>query len=69
MDDKIAMEIAREMTSPAKAADMVESAMLLRRGREMNQMPEFYGRAAAQLGNEMSRRAEPMPQNQNAMTQ
>ena len=69
MDDKIAMEIAREMTSPAKAADMVESAMLLRRGRQMNQMPEFYGRAAAQLGNEMSRRAEPMPQNQNAMTQ
>ena len=69
MDDKIAMEIAREMTSPAKAADMVESAMLLRRSREMNQMPEFYGRAAAQLGNEMSRRAEPMPQNQNAMTQ
>jgi hypothetical protein len=69
MDDKIAMEIAREMTSPAKAADMVESAMILRRGREMNQMPEFYGRAAAQLGNEMSRRAEPMPQNQNAMTQ
>ena len=69
MDDKIAMEIAREMTSPAKAADMVESAMLLRRGREMNQMPEFYGRTAAQLGNEMSRRAEPMPQNQNAMTQ
>jgi hypothetical protein len=62
MDDKIAMEIAREMTSPAKAAEMVEAAMALRRSREMNQMPEFYGRAAAQLGNEMSRRAEPMQQ-------
>ena len=60
MDDKIAMEIAREMTSPAKAADMVEAAMVLRRGREMNQMPEFYGRAAAQFGNELSRRAEPV---------
>jgi hypothetical protein len=60
MDDKIAMEIARELTSPAKAADMVETAMALRRGREMNQMPEFYGRAAAQFGNELSRRAEPM---------
>jgi hypothetical protein len=69
IDDKIAMEIAREMTSPAKAADMVESAMLLRRGREINQAPEFYGRAAAQFGNELSRRAEPMQQNQNAMTQ
>jgi hypothetical protein len=69
MDDKIAMEIAREMTSPSKAADMVESAMLLRRGREINQAPEFYGRAAAQFGNELSRRAEPMQQNQNAMTQ
>jgi hypothetical protein len=62
MDDKIAMEIAREMTSPAKAAEMVEAAMALRRSREMNQMPEFYGRAAAQLGNELSRRAEPMQQ-------
>jgi len=60
MDDKIAMEIAREMTSPAKAADMVEAAMALRRSREMNQMPEFYGRAAAQFGNELSRRAEPV---------
>ena len=64
MDDKIAMEIAREMTSPAKAADMVEAAMALRRGREMNQMPEFYGRAAAQFGNELARRAEPMQYNQ-----
>lgn len=62
MDDKIAMEIAREMTSPAKAADMVEAAMALRRSREMSQMPEFYGRAAAQFGNELSRRAEPMQQ-------
>jgi hypothetical protein len=62
MDDKIAMEIAREMTSPAKAAEMVEAAMALRRSREMNQMPEFYGRAAAQFGNELSRRAEPMQQ-------
>lgn len=61
MDDKIAMEIAREMTSPAKAADMVEAAMALRRSREMNQMPEFFGRAAAQFGNELSRRAEPAP--------
>lgn len=61
MDDKIAMEIAREMTSPAKAANMVEAAMMLRRGREMNQMPEFYGRAASQFGNELSRRAEPAP--------
>jgi len=69
MDDKIAMEIAREMTSPAKAADMVESAMLLRRGREMKQMPEFYGRAAAQFGNELSRRAEPIQQNQNALAE
>lgn len=61
MDDKIAMEIAREMTSPAKAADMVEAAMALRRSREMNQMPEFFGRAAAQFGGELSRRAEPTP--------
>ena len=63
MDDKIAMEIAREMTSPAKAADMVEAAMALRRGREINQMPAFYGRAGAQFGNELSRRAEPVPTN------
>lgn len=62
MDDKIAMEIAREMTSPAKAAEMVEAAMALRRSREMNQMPQFYGRAAAQFGNELSRRAEPVQQ-------
>jgi hypothetical protein len=26
-------------------------------------MPEFYGRAAAQFGNELSRRAEPVPTN------
>ncbi len=61
LDDKIAMEIAREMTSPAKAADMVEAAMALSRNRELSQMPEFYGRAAAQFGNELARRAEPAP--------
>ena len=61
MDDKIAMEIAREMTSPAKAAEMVEAAMALRRSREMSQTPEFFGRAAAQFGGELSRRAEPVP--------
>ena len=68
MDDKIALEIARELTNPSIAADQIENAMKLQASRAAanpavkNAMALGATRAT---GAEMSRRAE--PQNQNAL--
>ena len=77
MDDKIALEIARELTSPAVAAEQIEAAIKLKAIREGVKLtadraagtlgtgaPISMGATRA-LGAEMSRRAE--PQNQNAL--
>ena len=70
MDDKIALEIARELTNPAIAADQIEAAMKLQASRAAtnpavkNAMTLGATRA---LGAEMSRRAEPQNENQNAL--
>jgi len=77
MDDKIALEIARELTNPAIAADRIEAAMRLQAVREGVKLtregaagtlgtgnPLSMGLNRA-LGAEMSRRAD--PQNQNAL--
>lgn len=79
MDDKIALEIARELTSPAVAADQIEAAIKLKAIREGVKVtadraagtlgtgsPISMGATRA-LGAEMSRRAEPQQQNQNAL--
>ena len=68
MDDKIALEIARELTSPAVAADQIEAAIKLQAARRA--ATPGAGTAAGlagtrALGAEMSRRAE--PENQNAL--
>ena len=68
MDDKIALEIARELTSPAIAADQIEAAIKLQAARRA--ATPGAGTAAGlagtrALGAEMSRRAE--PENQNAL--
>lgn len=68
MDDKIALEIARELTNPAIAADQIQAAMKLQATRAA--ATPGTGTALAigatrALGAEMSRRAE--PQNQNAL--
>jgi len=68
MDDKIALEIARELTSPALAADQIEAAIKLQAARRA--ATPGAGTAAGlagtrALGAEMSRRAE--PENQNAL--
>jgi hypothetical protein len=70
MDDKIALEIARELTSPAVAADQIEAAIKLQAARRA--ATPGAGTAAGlagtrALGAEMSRRAE--PENQNALAQ
>ena len=69
MDDKLALEIARELTSPAVAANQIEAAMKLQTARRLAQ--PGAGTAAGlgatrALGAEMSRRAEPS-ENQNAL--
>ena len=66
MDDKIALEIARELTNPAIAANQIEAAMKLQTARSLAQ--PGAGTAAGlgatrALGAEMSRRAEPVNQN------
>jgi len=72
MDDKIALEIARELTNPAIAADQIEAAIKLQAARRAatpgagNQLGLAGTRA---LGAEMSRRAEPSQQNQNALSE
>jgi hypothetical protein len=68
MDDKIALEIARELTNPAIAADQIEAAIKLQAARRA--VTPGVGAAAGlagtrALGSEMSRRAE--PENQNAL--
>ena len=69
MDDKIALEIARELTSPAIAANQIEAAIKLQAARSLAK--PSAGTAAGlgatrALGAEMSRRAEPAD-NQNAL--
>ena len=71
MDDKIALEIARELTSPAIAANQIEAAIKLQAARSLAK--PGAGTAAGlgatrALGAEMSRRAEPAD-NQNALAQ
>jgi hypothetical protein len=68
MDDRIALEIARELTNPAVAADQIEAAIKLQAARRA--ATPGAGAAAGlagtrALGAEMSRRAE--PENQNAL--
>jgi hypothetical protein len=68
MDDKIALEIARELTNPAIAADQIEAAIKLQAARRA--ATPGVGTAAGlagtrAVGAEMSRRAE--PENQNAL--
>jgi len=70
MDDKIALEIARELTNPAIAADQIEAAIKLQATRRaatpgVGTATGLAGTRA--LGAEMSRRAE--PENQNALAQ
>jgi hypothetical protein len=68
MDDKIALEIARELTNPAVAADQIEAAIKLQAARRAATpgAGTAAGLAATRaLGAEMSRRAE--PENQNAL--
>lgn len=69
MDDKLALEIARELTSPAVAANQIETAMKLQTARGLVKpvASTAVGLGATRaLGAEMSRRAEPV-QNQNAL--
>jgi hypothetical protein len=66
MDDKIALEIARELTNPAVAADQIEAAIKLQAARRA--ATPGVGAAAGlagtrALGAEMSRRAEPESRN------
>jgi hypothetical protein len=66
MDDKIALEIARELTNPAVAADQIEMAMRLQASRTAATpgLGADLGLGATRaLGAEMSRRAEPQQQN------
>jgi hypothetical protein len=70
MDDKLALEIARELTSPAVAANQIEAAMKLQTARSLAQpgAGTAVGLGATRaLGAEMSRRAESL-ENQNALT-
>jgi hypothetical protein len=68
MDDKIALEIARELTNPAIAAEQIEAAMKLQatRAAATPGAGTALGIGATRaLGAEMSRRAE--PSNENAL--
>lgn len=68
MDDKIALEIARELTNPTIAADQIEAAMKLQATRAAaapGAGTALTLGANRALGAEMSRRSE--PQNQNAL--
>ena len=70
MDDKIALEIARELTNPAIAADQIELAMKLQAGRTAATPgvgTDLALGATRAIGAEMSRRAEPQQQNTNAL--
>jgi hypothetical protein len=67
LDDKLAMEIAREMTDPALAAESVKKAISLTEKRAVEKLAEktmLPERAVTQgLGQEMVRRATPTPRN------
>jgi hypothetical protein len=68
MDDKIALEIARELTNPAIAAEQIEAALKLQASRAA--ATPGIGTALSlgatrALGAEMSRRAEPAPRSNN----
>jgi hypothetical protein len=70
MDDRIALEIARELTNPAIAADQIEAAIKLQAARSSAKpgVGTALGLAGTRaLGSEMSQRAEPAQQNQNAL--
>jgi len=70
MDDRIALEIARELTNPAIAADQIEAAIKLQAARSSAKpgVGTALGLAGTRaLGAEMSQRAEPTQQNQNAL--
>lgn len=71
MDDKIALEIARELTSPAIAANQIEAAMKLQATRGLAQpgAGTAVGLGATRaLGAEISRRVRP-ENKQNALAQ
>lgn len=70
MDDKIALEIARELTNPAIAADQIEAAIKLQASRAAatpGAGTALSLGATRALGSEMSRRAEPAQENRNAL--
>lgn len=64
MDDKIALEIARELTNPAIAAEQIEAAIKLQASRAAatpGAGTALSLGATRALGAEMSKRAEPTP--------
>jgi hypothetical protein len=70
LDDKLAMEIAREMTDPALAAESVKKAIALSERRAVEELTKktmLPERVVTQgIGQEMVRRATPT--SRNAMT-
>jgi hypothetical protein len=67
LDDKLAMEIAREMTDPALAAESVKKAISLSEKRAVEELAKktmLPERAVTQgIGQEMVRRSTPTPRN------
>ena len=65
LDNKLAMEIAREMTDPALAAKSVEQALKLQTARQLGGKvaPEVARAATFGAESEFSRRAKPPPYN------
>jgi len=65
LDDRLAMEIAREMTDPALAAASVSQALKLQTSRQLGgRVAPEVGRAATMMvGPELARRSEEMPYN------
>ena len=65
LDDRLAMEIAREMTDPALAAASVSQALKLQTSRQLRgRVAPEVGRAATMMvGPELARRSEEMPYN------
>lgn len=65
LDNKLAMEIAREMTDPALAAKSVEQALKLQTARQLGGkvVPEVARAATFGTESEFSRRAKPPPYN------
>lgn len=69
LDNKLAMEIAREMTDPALAAKSVQQALQLQTQRQLGgRAAEPTGRAISYaVGGEMSQRAMPVQPRRNAL--